>query len=308
MQKRNLEELNLLDDFLMGSVLSYPGIGPEVCRRMVSIILNREIKQIRIIPQKVYFGADTDKHGIRLDVYAEEKADDLNTVYDIEPDKDGRESLRLALPKRARFYHAKIDADSLASGEDYGKLKNVIVIFICPYDPFQLNRMVYTIKSCCVEEPDLVYEDGARTIFLYTKGIKGNPPAELQRLLQYLEDSREENAKDADLMAIHQMVQKVKHDREVSLEYMKIFERERLIREDGYASGKEDGYASGKEDGYASGKEAELVEIIRRKQQKGLSADDIAEWLELDKEYVEKVMKLLEENPDADDMAILAMV
>ena len=292
MQKRNLEELNLLDDFLMGSVLSYPGIGPEVCRRMVSIILNREIRQIRIIPQKVYFGADTDKHGIRLDVYAEEKADDLNTVYDIEPDKDGRESLRLALPKRARFYHAKIDADSLASGEDYGKLKNVIVIFICPYDPFQLNRMVYTIKSCCVEEPGLVYEDGARTIFLYTKGIKGNPPAELQRLLQYLEDSREENAKDADLMAIHQMVQKVKHDREVSLEYMKIFERERLIREDGYASGKE----------------AELVEIIRRKQQKGLSADDIAEWLELDKEYVEKVMKLLEENPDADDMAILAMV
>ena len=292
MQKRNLEELNLLDDFLMGSVLSYPGIGPEVCRRMVSIILNREIKQIRIIPQKVYFGADTDKHGIRLDVYAEEKADDLNTVYDIEPDKDGRESLRLALPKRARFYHAKIDADSLASGEDYGKLKNVIVIFICPYDPFQLNRMVYTIKSYCVEEPDLVYEDGARTMFLYTKGTKGNPPAELQRLLQYLEDSREENAKDADLMAIHQMVQKVKHDREVSLEYMKIFERERLIREDGYASGKE----------------AELVEIIRRKQQKGLSADDIAEWLELDKEYVEKVMKLLEENPDADDMAILAMV
>ena len=105
-------------------------------------------------------------------------------------------------------------------------------------------------------------------------------------------DGEEENAKDADLMAIHQMVQKVKHDREVSLEYMKIFERERLIREDGYASGKE----------------AELVEIIRRKQQKGLSADDIAEWLELDKEYVEKVMKLLEENPDADDMAILAMV
>ena len=45
---------------------------------------------------------------------------------------------------------------------------------------------------------------------------------------------------------------------------MKIFERERLIREDGYASGKEDGYISGKE----AGKEAELVEIIRRKQQK----------------------------------------
>ena len=31
---------------------------------------------------------------------------------------------------------------------------------------------------------------------------------------------------------------------------------------------------------------------------------DIAEWLELDKEYVKKVMKLLEENPDVDDIKI----
>lgn len=289
MQKRNLEELNLLDDFLMGSVLSYPGIGPEVCRRMVSIILEREIRQIRIVPQKVYFGADTDRHGIRLDVYAEEsREDDIDMVYDIEPDKDGRETLRHILPKRARFYHAKIDADSLASGEDYGQLKNVAVIFISPYDPFQLNRMVYTIKNSCIEEPELSYEDGARTIFLYTKGTKGNPPEELRRLLKYLEDSREENAKDADLMAIHQMVQKVKHDREVSLEYMKIFERERMIREDGYTSGKE----------------AELIGIIRRKSGKGLSAKEIAEWLELDEVYVQNVVDLLEKNPDADDPEI----
>ena len=128
-----------------------------MCRRMASIILEREIRQIRIVPQKVYFGADTDRHGIRLDVYAEE--------------------------------------------------------------------------------------------------------------------SREENAKDADLMAIHQMVQKVKHDREVSLEYMKIFERERMIRDDGYTSGKE----------------AELIRIIRRKRGKG-TAKEIAEWLELDEVYVQNVL------------------
>ena len=296
MTKRNIEELSLLDDFLLGSVLSYPVIGPKVCKKMISIILQREIKELHIVPQKSYFGADTDKHGIRLDVYAEEtQENDMEMVYDIEADKRGKEELRVSLPKRTRFYHAKIDADSLASGEDYSKLKNVTVIFISPYDPFQRNRMVYTIKNGCVEEPDLDYNDGMKTLFLYTKGTEGNPPEELQRLLHYLEDSREENAKDADLMSIHRMVQTVKQDKEVSLEYMKILERERMIREEGIKEGKRDGYASGK---------AELIGIIRKKKEKGMSSAETAEFLEMEEEEIRKIFSLLDEDPDAADLEI----
>ena len=296
MTKRNIEELSLLDDFLLGSVLSYPVIGPKVCKKMISIILQREIKELHIVPQKSYFGADTDKHGIRLDVYAEEtQENDMEMVYDIEADKRGKEELRVSLPKRTRFYHAKIDADSLASGEDYSKLKNVTVIFISPYDPFQRNRMVYTIKNGCVEEPDLDYNDGMKTLFLYTKGTEGNPPEELQRLLHYLEDSREENAKDADLMSIHRMVQTVKQDKEVSLEYMKILERERMIREEGIKEGKRDGYASGK---------AELIRIIRKKKEKGMSSAETAEFLEMEEEEIRKIFSLLDEDPDAGDLEI----
>ena len=300
MTKRNIEELSLLDDFLLGSVLSYPVIGPKVCKKMISIILQREIKELHIVPQKSYFGADTDKHGIRLDVYAEEtQENDMEMVYDIEADKRGKEELRVSLPKRTRFYHAKIDADSLASGEDYSKLKNVTVIFISPYDPFQRNRMVYTIKNGCVEEPDLDYNDGMKTLFLYTKGTEGNPPEELQRLLHYLEDSREENAKDADLMSIHRMVQTVKQDKEVSLEYMKILERERMIREEG----REEGIKEGKRDGYASGK-AELIRIIRKKKEKGMSSAETAGFLEMKEEEIRKIFSLLDEDPDAADLEI----
>ena len=293
MGKKNIEELNLMDDFLMGSVLSYPVVGPEVCRKMISIILSREIREVRIVPQKAYFGADTDKHGIRLDVYAEEAREgDVDTVYDIEPDKSSKGEMRLALPRRTRFYHAKIDADSLASGEDYAQLKNVTVIFISPYDPFGLKRMIYTIKNTCVEEPDMPYEDGMQTLFLYTKGSKGNPPEELRRLLRYLEDSREENAQDEDLKEIHRMVQQVKRDREVSLEYMKIYERECMIREEG------------REEGYASGGEAAKIGIIRRKVEKGFSAPEIAEMLETEESYVNEVMHLLEKNEGASDLEI----
>ena len=132
------------------------------------------------------------------------------------------------------------------------------------------------------------YEDGMQTLFLYTKGSKGNPPEELRRLLRYLEDSREENAQDEDLKEIHRMVQQVKRDREVSLEYMKIFERERMI----------------KEEGYASGGEAAKIGIIRRKVEKGFSVPEIAEMLEAEESYVNEVMHLLEENEGASDLEI----
>lgn len=92
----------------------------------------------------------------------------------MKPDNNSGAGEVAALPRRVRFYHAKIDAGNLAAGEEYNALRNVVVIFITTYDPFGLKRMVYTIKNSCVEEPGLLYEDGARTIFLYMGGRQGN--------------------------------------------------------------------------------------------------------------------------------------
>ena len=46
-----------------------------------------------------------------------------------------------------------------------------------------------------------------------------------------MEDSCEENATASDLRELHHMVTVVKRDREVGLEYMKIFEQEQRIRD-----------------------------------------------------------------------------
>ena len=238
MQKRSLKELNLLDDFLFGSMVNYPGIGEAFSRELLKIIFQREFGKLTVIPQKVYFGADTNKHGARLDVYLEEdlSAEDAlatATIYDIEPDTKDAEKYISALPKRVRFYHAKIDGNSLESGEDYRALKNVIIIMITPYDPFDLDRMIYTIQNVCVEEPDMPYEDGAKTLFLYTKGTKGNPTEELKQLLQYMEHTEETYATNDELQKIQDMVDIVKQDKEVSLAYMKIFEREAMLIDQG---------------------------------------------------------------------------
>lgn len=241
-KKRKLEELNLLDDFLFGKMLSYPGIGEQFARELLRIIFNRSFDRLTVVPQKVYYGSDMDKHGARLDVYLEEMPLDQNlsgvaTVYDMEPDQ--REEERQSLPKRTRFYHAMIDAGCLEAGQSYKFLKNVIVIMIVPFDPFGWDHMIYTIRNKCEELPDMLYEDGARTLFLYTRGKKGKFSQELCDLLTYMEHTNEENAKTEALQNIQKMVRQVKMDRGVSLEYMKIFEREEMIRNEGIEQGRQ---------------------------------------------------------------------
>ena len=97
--------------------------------------------------------------------------------------------------------------------------------------------MIYTIRSKCDEVPSMPYDDGARTIFLYTKGTEGIPSKELEKFLHYMEHTTEENAVNDNLRNIHKMVNLVKQDEEVSLEYMKIFEREEMLIQQGIHQG-----------------------------------------------------------------------
>ena len=91
MQRRKLENLNLLDDFLFGTMVTYPGIGEAFVRELLKIIFQKEFGPLTVVPQKIYYGTDMDKHGARLDVYLEESSGEelgCATVYDMEPDNN----------------------------------------------------------------------------------------------------------------------------------------------------------------------------------------------------------------------------
>lgn len=241
--KKQIKDLNLIDNFLFGAMVEKPGIGEEFARLLLKMIFNRDFGKLQIVPQKVYSGADTDLHGVILDVYVEAASNNRQedvTFFDIEPEKNDNRKIVETLPKHTRFYHAKIDAVALESGEGYRNLKQVIVVMIMPFDPFGRDRIIYTIRNMCQEEPTLPYDDGARTVFLYTKGTRGRSRKKLRELLRYIEDSTEANAVNPELRKIHHMVETVKQDKEVSLKYMKIFEREEMIREKGREEGREE--------------------------------------------------------------------
>lgn len=226
--QKTLAEMNLLDDFLFGAVVSYPEIGERFVKSLLKIILGREFKHLSITAQKVLYGADSNLHGARLDLYidpeTEETAEDRAVIYDIEPDRNSHTADKKALPRKVRFYHGKIAARTLNSGADYDELKNVVIIMVMPYDPFGQNRMMYTVKNKCVELPEMEYEDGASTLFLYTKGKEGIPSAAVEQLLHYMEDTTYENAVNEELREIHRMVETVKNDQEVGRMRIQILE------------------------------------------------------------------------------------
>ena len=239
-ERKKLEELNLLDDFLFNAMMTNPEMGEKFTRKILKLLFNKEFRNLKVIAQKSYGGLNTDLRGARLDVYvesddsAEIDASEDVSIYDLEPDKNDKAKYIAAFPQRIRFYHAIIDSRSLKSGEDFGKLKRVYVIFICNYDPFGYDRVKYTIRNMCVEEPEMPYDDGAQTTVLYTKGTKGDDISEeLRQFLNYMENTTQTNAVNDTLKDIQKMVDIVKRDGEVLLSYMKGFERDTIMYEKG---------------------------------------------------------------------------
>ena len=216
---------------------------------------------MKVIPQRVYYGSNVGLHGTVLDVYLEEQEEDAEstTVYDVEPEKNSHEDAVKAIPRRMRYYRAKIDGKGLKAGTDYGKLKKLVMIMITPFDPFGKERMQYTVRNACVELPDMPFDDGVTMIFLNTKGKSENEPEELRQFLNYMVQSTWENAVSEDLKQLQEMVERVKHDEEVATEYMRLWEEEERIwaraREEGLEAGREEGRKEGREEGRQEGRE-----------------------------------------------------
>ena len=280
----------------------------------MSTILGKKIRRVKVTPQKSVLGVDTTQHGIRMDAYIENvlteemidaeisdidiAAPDIQSdIYDLEPNTT-RDIENL--PKRTRYYHALIDTKLLDAGEAYKHLRNVIIIMILPYDPFGKDRMVYTVKNQCIEDNTVSYEDGAKKIFLYTKGAQGNPSQELREMLQYIEDSTAENVKNEAIAAVHGIVTRIKSNREVGVNYMKSWEREAMVREEEHTAGLEEGLEEGLERGIL----VKTISQIRKKFVKGIPAEQCAELLEEDITIAETIYQLLEGNSALSDEEI----
>ena len=257
-----LEEMNVIDDFLFTEIMSDEKNGLEVCRMILSCVLKREVGNISFTAQKNVPGVSEKSHGIRLDAYVTEDMGNDISVYDVEPDK--RSSKRSGLPKRSRYYGDLIDIQLLNMGADYDKLPELVTIFILSYDPFDRNSMYYEAGTVIRTHPDVPYNDGRRRIYLFADGELSEDADEdelkLKILLRYINESTEANVVDDNTRKLDDIVRKTKTKKDIGIKYMKSWERERELKEEGHAQGFEEGRAQEREKREAAEKRAEIAE------------------------------------------------
>ena len=224
--KRKLEELNIMDDFLMNAVATDEEVGVPFCREILSVLLQREIGEIRVVSQRTIPALTPTLRGIRMDV---EVVEDVSSegrlpamnIYDLEPHIPND----MNLPRHNRFYQAKIDSRYLNSGErNFSNLPNLYVITILNYDPFGYDYMMYNVRNQCKEVPELEYEDGLSYIYFYTNGTKGGTP-EIKAMLNYIKESTQSNVTNESTQRIHDFTNKVKIQPEVRDAYMTFEDR-----------------------------------------------------------------------------------
>lgn len=176
--------------------------------------------------------------GIRLDVYAKGRE---NTHYNIEM----QVVKKPALGRRSRYYHSQIDMELLLAGNDYRKLPQVYVIFICDFDPFKQKKYKYTFENRCVEEGKLSLRDGRHTIFLSTRGENGGEISrELKKFLEFVRADLQESQKDFEddfIKQLQNFIFQVKRDREMEGRFMLLELLLQDERAEGVLEGKREG-------------------------------------------------------------------
>ena len=123
----------------------------DICKELLERLLKIQIDHIEYPEIEKTISPYYETKGVRLDVYIK----DSDKVFDIELQNATDEDL----PLRTRFYQSMLDCDNLLKGQDYSELPTSFVIFICKYDPFNLNLPIYTFQNRCNENHDLLLCD-----------------------------------------------------------------------------------------------------------------------------------------------------
>ena len=143
-------------------------------------------------------------------------------------------------------------------------MNEVLIVLITPFDLFGYGLYRYTFQMRCEEVPELKLDDGATRIFLNTRGKHPELVSpELIELLKYMEHSTDEVSgmcESKRIREMHRRVCQIRASEKTEVKYMQTWEEKILIKQEG--------------------ERAHLKNQIKKKLEKNLSAEQIAEMLE----------------------------
>ena len=239
-KSKTLQELNLTDDFLFDVATE----ELENCKAIIELTTGLRLKSLKWKSGQKVIHNLPGKRGVRLDFIAESED---GRIFDVEMQNRNEGNI----PKRTRFYQALIDAPILKSGErGFVKMNPLYIIIICNYDPYGKKKYCYTFDNQCKEVPGLRLGDEVTKLLLSTKGENEEEVSkELVDFLHYVTESNENGLPDEcdeRLKRLHESIREIKASADMEVEYMKMEERERIIRDEGVEFGKQIGIINGK--------------------------------------------------------------
>lgn len=268
-----MQELNLTDDFLFDVATE----ELENCKAIIELTTGLRLKSLKWKSGQKVIHNLPGKRGVRLDFIAESED---GRIFDVEMQNRNEGNI----PKRTRFYQALIDAPILKSGErGFDKMNPLYIIIICNYDPYGKKKYCYTFDNQCKEVPGLRLGDEVTKLLLSTRGEnKEEVSKELVDFLHYVTESNENGLPDEcdeRLKRLHESIREIKASADMEVEYMKMEERERIIRDEG------------KQIGIINGKIESVLELLEDKEEvpEKVKAEILAET---DLEVLKKWLRL----------------
>ena len=208
--KKTLEEnwknATLANNFIFYKVMRH---HPEACKYLIEMLLHIQIESMEMHNEEV-IDLDHDAKGIRLDVYVK----DLKRMFDIELQVIGSSEI----PKRSRYYSALMCLDTLKSGDDYEKLRDGHVIFICLEDIFNDGLPFYSFENICTENLKTKLNDrDYKHFFIAPKCAKMIEDKESKAFFEFIISNKANSKYTSEL---HEYVEDAKHNQQWRHEYM----------------------------------------------------------------------------------------
>ena len=252
---KEIKEMNLTSDLFSSVVFEDIKAVEDVLRVLTGI---RDIHVIQVIPQKSkrnLYG-----HGVVLDIWAEDSKERQYTM-EIQM-SENEDHLR-----RSRFIQSLIDTRGFESGEEYGKLPELYIIFITEKDFLNVKTGVKRVVRV-IEGTTCRVENGVHEIFVNLEYSTEND--DVNELLKCIKNTKEE----VEVKGLENLVRRVNYlkNEPGGVQYMcKTMERERA-------------------EGRIEGDLFRLIKVVLNMRKKGMNILEISDILDEDKKNIETIL------------------
>ena len=268
---KSFDELTFADNWMFQKVMH----NPEICAELIERLLHIRVDHVEFPELEKAIAPYYTSKGVRLDVYLK----DSDKIIDIEC----QANLKTAIGKRTRYYQSMIDIDSLMKGEDYEKLKESYILFICKDDPFKDEKEnhyglpCYTFKNVCTENSSVKLNDKTIKVLYNASAYEKEEDPLIRNFLHFIYTN--EPGEDDFSKHLSKLVNDYKKDEESRSDYLAMNLHDHDIRYEAHA------------EGVAEGEQKKAVEAAKNFYANGASIELIAKSLHMTEEQVQEIVK-----------------